>query len=54
MEISSEEQNKGKRVERTEDNLRDTWDNVKCTNIQLIGVSEEENKKGLRKVLKRL
>ena len=48
MEITSEEQNKGKTVERTKDSLRDTWDNVKCTNIQLLGVSEEENKKGLR------
>ena len=35
-------------MERTEDSLRETWDNVKCTNIQLLGVSEEENNKGLR------
>ena len=48
MEITSENQNKGKTMERTEDSLRETWDNVKCTNIHLLGVSEEENKKGLR------
>jgi len=27
------------------DNLRDLWDNVKCPNIQIIGVPEEEDKK---------
>ena len=40
--ITSEEQNKVKRMKRTEDNLRDFWDNIKCTNIQIIGVQEEE------------
>ena len=28
-----------------EDNLRDLWDNVKCPNIQIIGVPEKEDKK---------
>ena len=28
-----------------EDNLRDLWDNTKCTNIRIIGVPEEEEKK---------
>ena len=28
-----------------EDSLRDLWDNIKCTNIQIIGVPEEEEKK---------
>ena len=32
-------------MERTEDNLRDLWDNIKCTNIQIIWVPEEEEKK---------
>ena len=45
VEITSEEQNKMKRMKRTEDNLRDLWDNIKCTNIQIIGVPEEEEKK---------
>ena len=36
---------KKKRITRNEDNLRDLWDNVKCPNIQIIGVPEEENKK---------
>ena len=45
VEITSEEQNKGKRMKRTEDSLRDLWDNIKHTNIQIIGAPEEEEKK---------
>ena len=45
MEITSEEQNKVKRMKRTEDNSRDLWDHVKCTNVQIIGIPEEEEKK---------
>ena len=45
MEITSEEQNKEKRMKRTEDSLRDLWDNIKCTNIRIIGIPEEEEKK---------
>ena len=55
VEISSEEKNKVKRMKRTEDSLRDLWDNIKCTNIRIIGVpEEEEKKKGYEKILKRL
>ena len=45
VEITSEEQNKVKGMKRAEDSLRDLWDHVKCTNIRIIGVSEEEKKK---------
>ena len=45
VEITSEEQNQVKRMKRTEDSLRDVWDNIKCTVIQIIGVPEEEEKK---------
>ena len=45
VEITSEEQNKVKRMKRAEDSLRDLWDNVKCTNIWIIGIPEEEEKK---------
>ena len=34
VEITSEEQNKVKRMKRTEDSLRDFWDNIKCSNWQ--------------------
>ena len=33
VEITAEEQNKVKRMKRTEDSLRDLWDNIKCTKI---------------------
>ena len=45
MEITSEEQNTVKRMKRTENSFRDLWDNIRCTNIQTIGVPEEEEKK---------
>ena len=49
-ETISEEQNKVKRKKRTEDSLRDLQDNIKCTNIRIIGVPEEEEKmKGYEK-----
>ena len=32
-------------MRRTEDSLRDLRDNIKCTNIQIIGVPEEKEKK---------
>ena len=43
--ITSEEQNEVKRMKRTEDGLRYPWDNIKCTNIGIIGLPEEEQKK---------
>ena len=42
VEITAEEQNKGKEMKRIEESLRDLWDNIKCTNIRVIGVPEEE------------
>ena len=45
VEITTAEQNKEKRMKRTEDSLRDLWDNIKCTNIRIIRVPEEEEKK---------
>ena len=47
VEITSEEQNKVKRMERTEDSLIDLWDNIKYINILIIGVPEEEEKNGM-------
>ena len=34
-----------KKNKRNEDNLRDLQDNMKCSNIQIIGVPEEKDKK---------
>ena len=53
VEITTAEQNKEERIKRIEDSLRGLWGNIKSINIQIIGVPEEE-KKGLRKYLKRL
>ena len=45
MEKTTTEQNKEKRIGRIEDSLRDNWENIKHTNIRIIGVPEEEEKK---------
>ena len=53
VEITTAEQNKEKRMKRIEDSLRDPWDNFKGTNIQIIVVpEEEEKKKGTEIILK--
>ena len=54
MKITSEEQNKVKRIKRTEDSLRDLWDNIKRTNIQIIGVPEEEKMKAYDKIFEEI
>ena len=42
-------------MERIEDSLRHLWDNVKCTNIRIIGVpEEEEKKKGTEKIFEEI
>ena len=51
VETTAEEQNKVERMKRTEDSLRDLWDHNKHTNIRIIRVPEEwEKKKGYEKV----
>ena len=51
VETGTTEQNEQKRMKRIEDSLRDLWDNIKCTNIRSIGVTEEKEKdKGTEKI----
>ena len=55
VEINEAERTKEKRIKRNEDNLRDLWDNVKHSNIWIIGIPEEEDKKkGHEKILEEL
>jgi len=48
VKITSEEQNKLQRLKRAEDSLRDLWGHIKCTNIRIIGIPEEEEEKKKR------
>ena len=55
VEITSEEQNEAKRMKRSEDSLRNFWNNIKCTNSQILGVpEEEEKKKGYEKIFEEI
>ena len=45
VEINEAEREKEKSIKRNEGNLIDLWDNVKCPNIRIIGVPEEEDKR---------
>ena len=54
VEINETERKKEKRIKRNEDHLRDHWENVKCLNIQIIGVPEEDKKKGHEKILEEI
>ena len=40
-------------MKRNEESLRDLWDNIKHTNISIIGIPEGEERKDLSKYLKR-
>ena len=45
---------KEKRIKRNKDHLRDLWGNVKSPNIRIIGIPEEDKKKGHEKILEEL
>ena len=44
VEITAMKQNKEKRMKRNEDSLTDLWNNIKHTNIRIIGVTEGEER----------
>ena len=44
MEITFEEKNKVKRMKRTEDSLRDFWDDIKHTRIQIMSPRRQREK----------
>ena len=54
VEINESERKKEKRIKRNEDNLRDLQDNIKCPNIRIIGVPEEDKKTDHEKILEEI
>ena len=48
------EKNKGKRMTRNEESLREFWDNLKGTNIHIIGVPEGEDRKVPEKIFEEI
>ena len=55
LEITTAEQNKEKRMKRTEDSLTDLWTTLNTSTFKLEGSQKKKRKrKGLRKYLKRL
>ena len=54
VEITTEEENKGRTMQRSKDSLRDLWDNFKCCNIRIIGIYEEEKKKWSEKIFEKV
>ena len=55
MEITTAQQNKEKRMKIIEDRLRELWDNINHTNIRIILVpEEEEKKKGTEKIFEEI
>ena len=55
VEFTATEQNKEKIMKRNKDSLRDLWDNIKCTNICIIGVPEgEKREKGPKKIFEEI
>ena len=51
VEINAAERKKEQRIQRNENKL---WDNVKRPNIRIIGVPEEDKKKGHEKILEEI
>ena len=50
-EFTNAEQKREQRLKTNEESLRELWDNVKRTNIRIIGVSEgEEREKGTENI----
>ena len=53
VEITAEEQNKGKRIKRIEDSLRDLWDILNAPTFELQGF-QKKKKKGTEKIFEEI
>ena len=55
MEITDAEQKREKRLRTNEESLRELWDNIKCTNIHVIGMPERrEREKGTETIFQEI
>ena len=55
VEITNAEEKREKRLKTNEESLRELWDNIKHTNICIIGVPEgEEREKGTEKIFQEI
>ena len=54
VEINESERKQEKQIKRNEHNLRDLQDNMKHSNIRIIGVPEEDKKKDHEKILEEI
>ena len=48
------EQKREKILKTSEESLRELWDNIKHTNVCIIGVTGEEREKGTEKIFKEI
>ena len=54
-EVTDGEQKREERLKTHEESLRDLWDNIKWTNINIIGVPEgEEQEKGAENIFEEI
>ena len=54
MAITAAKQNIEKRMKTNEDSLRDLWNNIKLTNIPIIGSQKEKREKGPEKIFEEI
>ena len=54
METTATEQNTEKRMKRSEDSLREFWDDIKCIHVPIIGVAEGEREQGPGKIFEEI
>ena len=54
VEITDAEQKREKRLKTNEESLRELWDNVKRTNIHIIGVPEGEEREETEKIFQEI
>ena len=55
MKLQMQNRKEKKRLKTNEESLRELWDNVKCTNIRIIGVPEgEKREKGTEKIFQEI